>query len=68
VGSLTLLDVDPYDDDSDHSDIEDDSMYITPTIDPNQPVAYLDQLNVAPNATAYSSVQKLSSEIAFVAP
>ena len=25
----------------------------TPGIDPNQPVAYLDQINVAPTSTAY---------------
>jgi len=52
------------------NDNDNDNMVLdnNPVIDPNEPVTYLDQLNVAPNATAYSSVQNLSSQIAFVAP
>ena len=37
-------------------------------IDPNQLVAYLDQLNVAPSFNHYLSIDKLNSHIAFIAP
>ena len=67
---MVLFDVDAEPTNHDYEDDDDDEMQVDqiPAIDPNQPIAYLDQLNVAPPSTAYSSVQKLSSQIAFIAP
>ena len=47
--------------------------YLKPTyddviIDPNQPVTYLDQLNITLSSNHYSSIDKLNSHIAFIAP
>lgn len=55
--------------DDDFEDDDDDDMDVDhPAIDPNQRLAYLDQLNVAPTSNPYSSIDKLTSHIAFIAP
>jgi len=58
---MVLLDVDAEAPDHDYDD--DDEMLIDtlPTILPNENVAYLGQINVAPAGNPYSSVQNLSS-------
>ena len=67
---MVLFDMDAETPDQDYIDDEDDDMLVdsAPPMDPTSSVAYLDEINMAPPSTAYSSVQVLSSEIAFIAP
>ena len=56
--------------DDDFDDRHDEPMDVDyiPRLDPDLPVAYLDQINVAPQTTPYSNVGSLFSRIAFIAP
>ena len=65
---MLLLDVEAEIPDNDYDDSDDGMELDRPPIDPNQPVAYLDQLNVAPPSSAFETVQVLNSQIAFLAP
>ena len=65
---MVLLDIDVKTSEHNYDDSDNFHMDIVSTIDPNEPVAYLDQLNVAPVTTAYLNVLVLSSQIGFVAP
>lgn len=68
---LTLLDLSacPDRDYDPDSDVEDNTNNAGFTVDVDEPVAYLDQIeNLAPDSTIYSTVNSLSSQIAFLAP
>lgn len=67
---MVLFDVSAQEPDQDYEDDDDDDMEVdmTAPVSSNQTVAYLDEVYVHPELSAYSGIQKLNSQITFLAP